>query len=86
MRKMCEKDRKLLEREIAETMLRSVGSDYVKYILEDKGEDGESDTFMEAVIDDVMCSSAWDEEGYWNFDDIRLSIGRVLMDRLGICY
>ena len=39
---------------------------------------------MDDVIDDVMTSSAWDDEGYYNDDDIRLAIGRTLMARLGI--
>lgn len=83
MREMCAEDRKDIERKITDTMLHAVSSDYVRYILEEK--DGWSgNTFMEDVIDDVMCSSAWDEEGYYNFDDIRLSIGRILMERLGI--
>lgn len=83
MREMCVEDRKDIERKITDTMLHTVSSDYVRYILEEK--DGwNGNTFMEDVIDDIMCSSAWDEEGYYNFDDIRLSIGRVLMERLGI--
>lgn len=86
MRKMSKEDKKIIENEIRMIMQNAVSSDYVRYILEDKGEDGEEDSFIEAVIDDVMCASAWDEEGYYNDDDIRLAIGRVLMDRLGIYY
>lgn len=85
MRKMKKEEKKLIELEIRNRIQYAVGSDYVRYILEDKGEEDKC-TFVEDVIDDVMCSSAWDEEGYYNDDDIRLSIGRVLMDRLGICY
>lgn len=39
---------------------------------------------MEDVIKNVMETSAWDDEGYYNDDDIRLAIGRELMARLGI--
>lgn len=85
MRKMNSKEKKFIEFEITQIMRNAVGSDYARYILEDKGEDGES-TIMEDVIDDVMCASAWEDEGYYNDDDIHLAIGRVLMDRLGICY
>ena len=90
MRKMSKEDRKIIENEIRMTLTKAVGNDYVRYILRhvEEDEDGEKvgRTFMEDVIDDVMCSSSWDEEGYYNDDDIRLSIGRVLMDRLGIDY
>ena len=85
MRKMNKKEKKMLEIEIEQIMRNAVGSDYARYILEDKGEDCES-TIMEDVIDDVMCASAWEDEGKYNDDDIRLAIGRVLMDRLRIDY
>ena len=88
MRKMNNEDKKIIENEIRMILMSSVSSEYVRYILESIETDEEygytGNTFMEDVINDVMCSSAWDEEGYWNYDDIRLSIGRVLMDRLGI--
>ena len=85
MRKMNKHEKKLIELEITQVMRMAVGSDYARYILEDKGEDGIS-TIMEDVIDDVMCASAWGDSGFYNDDDIRLAIGRVLMDRLGIYY
>lgn len=85
MRKMKKEEKKLIEIEITQVMRSAVGSDYARYILDDKGEDGET-TIMEEVIDDVMCASAWEDEGFYNDDDIRLAIGRVLMDRLGIYY
>ena len=86
MRKMNKENKKIIENEIRMIMQNAVSSEYARYILEDKGEDGEENSFMEDVIDDVMCASAWDEEGYYNDDDIRLAIGRVFMDRLGIYY
>ena len=90
MRKMKKEEKKLIEIEISQVMRNAVGSDYARYILEERERDEEynyiGNTFMEDVIEDVMCSSAWDDEGYYNDDDIRLAIGRVLMDRLGIEY
>ena len=85
MRKISKNEKKFMEVEITTRLQYAVGSDYARYILEDKGEDGEN-TFIEDVIDDVLCSSAWEDEGYYSCDDIRLAIGRVLMDRMGIYY
>jgi len=85
MRKMNKEEKKIIENEIRMIMQNAVSSEYARYILEHENEETES-MFMDDVIDDVMCASAWDEEGYYNDDDIRLSIGRVLMDRLGIDY
>lgn len=90
MRKMKKEEKKLIEIEISQVMRNAVGSDYARYILEERERDEEynyiGNTFMDDVIEDVMHSSAWDDEGYYNDDDIRLAIGRVLMDRLGIEY
>ena len=90
MRKMNKEDRKIIENEIRIILMGAISSEYVRYILEYAKEDenGEQigETFIDDVIEDVICSSAWDDEGYYNEDDIRLSIGRVLIDRLGIDY
>lgn len=85
MRKMNKKDKKIIENEIRMIMKNAVSSEYARYILEHENEETAS-TFMEDVIEDVMCSSAWDDEGYYNDDDIKLAIGRVLINRLGIDY
>lgn len=85
MRKMTREEKRNIECEIYLIMRSATGSDYARCILEDKGAEGKF-TFMEDVIDDVMCASAWEDEGYYNEDDIRLAIGRVLIDRLGIDY
>lgn len=85
MRKMTREEKREIEREIYQIMRSATGSDYARCILEDKGEEEEY-TFMEDVIEDVKCASAWEDEGYYNEDDIRLAIGRVLIDRLGIIY
>ena len=90
MRKMNKEDRKIIENEIRIILMGAISSEYVRYILEyaEEDENGEQigETFIDDAIEDVICSSAWDDEGYYNEDDIRLSIGRVLIDRLGIDY
>lgn len=85
MRNMNKKEKKIIENKIRMIIQSAVSSEYARYILEHENEEAEN-TFMDDVIEDVMCASAWDEEGYYNNDDIRLSIGRVLIDRLGIDY
>ena len=90
MRKMTREDKRNIEREIYQIMRSATGSDYARCILEDKEKDEEygytGNTFMEDVIENVLETSAWDDDGYYNEDDIRLAIGRVLIDRLGIEY
>lgn len=81
MRKMNEVQKKEIEILINKIMVSAVSSDYANYILEHTKK---RKTFMNDVIEDVMCTSAWEEEGYYNDDDIRLAIGRVLMERLKI--
>ena len=83
MRKVNKEEKKIIENKIRMIIQSAVSSEYARYILEHENEETEN-TFMDDVIEDVMCASAWDEEGYYNNDDIRLSIGRVLIDRLGI--
>ena len=83
MRKMNKHEKKLIELEITQVMRMAVGSDYARYILEHENEETEN-TFMDDVIDNVMETSAWEDEGYYNEDDIRLAIGRIFMERLGI--
>ena len=87
---MNKEDRKIIENEIRIILMGAISSEYVRYILEyaEEDENGEQigETFIDDVIEDVICSSAWDDEGYYNEDDIRISIGKVLIDRLGIDY
>lgn len=88
MREMTVNERQIIETEVRMLLQNSVSSEYVRYILEDREKDEEygyaGNTFMEDVIEDVLTSSAWDDEGYCNEDDIRLAIGRTVMARLGI--
>lgn len=82
MRQMDEVERKRIEWFVKWTMIKAMSEDYAVQILEH--ESGFGNAFMEDVIEDVMESSAWDEEGYYNQDDIRLAIGRVFKRRLEI--
>jgi hypothetical protein len=90
MRKMDKMNRKFIEGQIRMILISAVSSEYVGPILSQKerGEEPgrENKTILEDIIEDVLTSSAWDEDGYYNDDDIRLAIGRVLIDRLGIEY
>ena len=81
MRKMNEKQRKELEMLVYEIMVGATSSDYARYILEHTKK---RRTFMDDVIDDILCASAWEDEGYYSDDDIRLAVGRIFLERLGI--
>ena len=83
MREMTKTERNEIEFQVTEIMRSAASSEYARYILEQYDEASEQ-TFMNAVIVDVMETSAWEDEGYYNDDDIRLAIGRELMARLGI--
>ena len=64
-------------------MLDSINDDYVDRILNHYDEVSE-ETFIDAVVRDVLETSAWEDEGYFNDDDVRLAIGREFVARLGI--
>lgn len=83
MREMTNTERKEMEFEVSEILQRAVSSEYSRYILGQE-DDVTGNTFMEDVIKNVVETSAWEDEGYYNDDDIRLAIGRELMARLGI--
>ena len=83
MRIMNEAERKQIEIEVEKIIRMAVSDDYSSYIFNQR--DGVyKETFIDAVIRDVMESSAWEDEGYYNEDDIRLSIGRIFIERMGI--
>ena len=84
-RKMSKEERKQIERLITRIFRDAVTDDYARYMLESEDECTEN-TMMEDIIDDVLEMSAWEDEGYYNEDDIRLAIGRELMNRLGVDY
>lgn len=83
MRKMNKEQREQIELEIAKIMQNAVSSEYSTYILEQE-DNATGNTLMEDIVQNVMETSAWEDEGYYNEDDIRLSIGRELMTRLGV--
>lgn len=63
-------------KEIALMLLRNAISDeYVRPIW---------DAIRHDVIDDVKETSAWEDEGYFNEDDVRLAIGRAFCNILEI--
>lgn len=81
MREITDNERVVLIGEICEVFYKSVSDDYASYIL-DHVKNG--NTFLEDVVNDISETSLCEEYDYWNEDDIRLAIGRVLMNRLGI--
>ena len=86
MREMTKVDKKQIEWLIWFILQKATSDDYANTILfHDSNLEGEkTDTIMDDIIHDVMKTSAWEEEGYYNEDDIRLAIGRTLLIRLGI--
>ena len=82
---MNDKERKQIERLITKILANAVSDDYVKFILNQYDSCTEN-TMMEDIIENVLETSAWKDEGYYNEDDVRLAIGRELMARLGVDY
>ena len=82
MRKITEEQRKELKNDIVNIMNRAISSEYVNKIL-NQYDYISDETFIDAVIKNVLETSAWEDEGYYNEDDIRLAIGRELVARLG---
>ena len=85
MREMDKAERKQIEWLIWYVLRQAVSDDYASTILNhDFNMEEETDTIMEGIVHDVMETSAWEDEGYYNEDDVRLAIGRTLLIRLGI--
>lgn len=83
MRKMNNEQRKEIEMLVYKIMMGATSSEYARHILEK--EDGWTEiSIMQDIIENVMETSAWNDEGYYSEDDIRLAIGRVIMERLEI--
>ena len=82
---MSKEERKAIEVLIAKILSDAVSDDYARYMLESEDECTEN-TLMEDIIQNVLETSAWEDEGYYNDDDVRLAIGRELIARLGVDY
>ena len=80
---MDEKARKTIIALARRMMLDAISDDYVNQILNHYDETYE-ETFIDAVVRDVLETSAWKDEGYFNEDDVKLAIGREFIARLGI--
>ena len=83
MREMTKTERKEIEFEVSEILQSAVSSEYSRYILEQE-DNVTGNTFMEEIIKNVIETSAWEDEEYYNSSDIKLAIGRELIARLGI--
>lgn len=45
-----------------------------------------NDDFIDSICEDVELTSGWGEENLFNECDVRMALGRVLCDNLGIDY
>ena len=79
---MSENAKKTIEALAKKMMSESISDDYINQILNHQNDSKE--TFIDAVVRDVMETSAWQEEKYFNEDDVKLAIGREFITRLGI--
>ena len=82
IREMSVDERTELELQILETLKLSVSSEYAMKILLTEEEPTES-TLLGDIVLDIQETSAWNDEGIYTEDDIRLSIGRLILYRLG---
>lgn len=62
-----------LRRDVESMLRNAISDDYISRIL---------DVILEDCINDVKTSSAYEEDGYYNMDDIRLAIGRTFLSKL----
>ena len=82
MREMTPTEKMDMQATILYHLSLSMDDDAAIKVADSKMKNGE--TVMEAVMDDIKTSSAWEDDGHYNDDDVRLAIGRVLMARLNI--
>lgn len=66
-----------LRQDVRDVLAKSISEDALRYLLPAIEHD---------VVDNVMDCSAYDATGEYNSDDIKMAIGRVLMDKMGIMY
>ena len=79
---MSEIGKNILRAEFFRMLTSTVDDECARRILDSENKDGE--TFIDNAIEDFLGASDFQEKGRWNDDDIRLSIGRVLKERLNI--
>ena len=82
MREMSKEELRQIICEITAIMTIATSDEYARQILEHEDENGTE--LINAIINNVLETSAWEDEGYYNEYDIRLAIGRELMARLDI--
>lgn len=70
---------KIIRQEVRLVLAGAVSTYYAYKIIE-------SEDFLPWVKQEVEETSAWNDEGYYNEDDIRLAIGRYCMYKMGIEY
>ena len=76
-------DRQGIEEDIRRQMCLAASDEYADRILSSVSpETGIS--LMDDIVQNVLETSAWVDEGFYNDSDVRLAIGRELMARLGI--
>lgn len=67
--------------DVERILLCSVSQDYLGDILDSPiSQTGE--TLYDKIREDVLYASAWIDEGYYSEDDIRLAIGRTILNLL----
>ena len=85
MRTMNSFEKNKIEREVKRILQSSVSDAYSDFILE--AYDSETaQTFLESVVQDIIETSACNEEGCYNDSSIRYAIGREFMARMGLVY
>lgn len=85
-REMTKEEIKEIKTNIHFILAKAVSEDYAKDILEREDDTAFCKTIEDEIIEDIITSSAWEEESYYNDDDIKLAIGRVLISKLDKIY
>lgn len=74
---MTDSERRELEQLITDFLEQAVSDEYAHTILESECDDG--NTLLENIVQNVLDTSAWEEEQHYNDSDIRYAIGRELI-------
>ena len=76
---MTDSERKELEQSITYFLEQAVSDEYARTILESEYND-DGDTLLDNIVENVLETSAWEEEHRYNDSDIRYAIGRELIN------